>query len=266
MAKHTAELNARQQQLTELIEGNHNQLVKKMDELATELKVQEAKTSLAKVTPIKGDTFENQVNAVLSAIAVGLGDEYTDTRAIVGSVPRSKKGDGLLSVDGDAARVVIEMTDSARAGWAEYFDEAERNRHAAAALGLVRTCEQNGGQSIRVLGARRIVLAFDPASDDPELVRTVVMLLRAAALAAVTRKGAHQIATAEEKITEAVAQLAKLDEVKKTAGSIQKNATKIESACTGISAGIQRLLDDALVALTEAAADSPDDPVEGAVA
>ncbi|HYB36692.1 MAG TPA: hypothetical protein VEF72_13670 [Mycobacterium sp.] len=80
MAKHTAELNARQQQLTELIEGNHNQLVKKMDELATELKVQEAKTSLAKVTPIKGDTFENQVNAVLSAIAVGLGDEYTDTR------------------------------------------------------------------------------------------------------------------------------------------------------------------------------------------
>jgi len=57
MAKHTAELNARQQQLTELIEGNHNQLVKKMDELATELKVQEAKTSLAKVTPIKGDTF-----------------------------------------------------------------------------------------------------------------------------------------------------------------------------------------------------------------
>jgi len=158
----------------------------------------------------------------------------------------------VLTVDG-GTQVVVEMTDSARVGWAEYFDEAERNRHAAAALGLVRTPEQNGGQSIRMLG-KRIVLAFDPAHDDPDLLRTVVMLLRASALATATRKGAHQIATAEEKITEAVVQLAKIDEVKKTAGSIQQNATKIESACTAINSGIQRLLTDALAALTDVAA------------
>ena len=266
IAKVTAELTAHQQQLAERIDKNHVDLAKKMDELANALKVQEAKTSLAKVTPIKGDTFENQVNAVLSAVAVGLGDEYTDTRATAGAVPRSKKGDGLLTVDGGAARVVIEMTESIRAGWTEYFDEAERNRLAVAALGLVRTSKQNGGQSIRMLGARRIVLAFDPASDDPELVRTVVMLLRTAALAAATRKGARQIGTAEEKITEAVAQLGKLDDVKKTASSIQKNATKIDSACTGINASIQRLLAEALAALTDAAADSPDNPPAGAVA
>ena len=141
----------------------------------------------------------------------------------------------MLTVDGGTARVVLEMTDSARVGWAEYLDEAERNRRAAAALGLVRTPEQNGGQSIRVLGARRIVLAFDPTTDDPDLVRTVIMLLRTAALAASTRRGADQLETAEEKITEAVAQLEKLDDVKKTAGSIQKNALKIESACTEIT-------------------------------
>jgi hypothetical protein len=266
MAKVTAELTAHQQQLTERIDKNHVDLAKKMDELVNVLKVQEAKTRLANVTPIKGDTFENHVNAVFSAIAIGLGDEYTDTRATVGAVPRSKKGDGLLTVDGGAARVVIEMTDSVRAGWADYFDEAERNRRAVAALGLVRTSEQNGGQSIRMLGVRRIVLAFDPASDDPELVRTVVMLLRTAALAAATRKGARQIATTEEKITEAVAQLAKLDDVKKTAGSIQKNATKIDSACTEINASIQRLLAEALAAFTDAAAAPPDTPLAGAVA
>ena len=55
---------------------------------------------MAKVTPIKGDTFENQVNTVLSTTAVGLGDEYTDTRTVVGFAPRSKKGDGVLSTDG----------------------------------------------------------------------------------------------------------------------------------------------------------------------
>lgn len=252
MAKHAADLGLRQQKLTEQIDKNHADVVKKVGELMTALKVQEAKATLAKVTPIKGDAFENQVNAVLSEIAVGLGNEFTDTRTLVGSVPRSKKGDAVLTIDGGAARVVIEMTDSARTGWAEYFDEAERNRLAGAALGLVRTAEQNGGQSIRVLSARRIVLAFDPGSDDPDVVRTVVMLLRTASIAAATRRGAHQITTAEEKITEAIAQLEKLDEVKKTAGSIQKNAIKIETTCSGINSGIQRMLSDALAALTDA--------------
>jgi hypothetical protein len=265
MAKHTAGLEARQQQLTERLDKHHETITKKVDDLTAALKLQEARTTLSKVTPIKGDTFENQVNAVLSAIAAGLGDEYTDTRATVGSVPRSKKGDGLLTVDGGAARVVIEMTDSARAGWVEYLDEAERNRHAGAALGLVRTPDQNGGQSIRVLGGRRIVLAFDPTSDDPDLVRTVVMLLRTAALAAATRRGAQQLATAEEKITEAVAQLDKLDDVKKAAGTIHKNADKIESGCTAINSGIQRLLSDALAALADAQG-TQDPPATGAVA
>lgn len=257
MAKHAAELQAQQQKLTSLIADNHKDMAKKVDDLMTAVKVQDARANLTKVTPIKGDAYENQVNAVLSAIAVGLGDEFLDTRKVAGAVPRSQKGDGLLSVDGDSARVVIEMTDSAREGWAEYLAESERNRRAGAALGLVRTAEQNGGASIRVLGARRIVLAFDPTADDPDLVRSVVMLLRTAALAAVTRRGAVQLATAEEKITEAVAQLEKIDHMKKVAGSIQKNALKIESTCTGINSSIQRLLADALAALTEAGAEAP---------
>ncbi|NOP97042.1 MULTISPECIES: hypothetical protein [Mycolicibacterium] len=70
--------------------------------------------------------------------------------------------------------------------------------------------------------------------------------------------GSHQIVTAEEKVTEALDQLAKLDEVKKAAGSIQKNATKIDGTCTLINSGIHRLLSDALAALTDAGSDSPD--------
>jgi hypothetical protein len=252
MAKHTAELGARQEELTGLIDKNHDLVVQKIEEISTALKIQEARTNLSKVTPIKGDTFENQVNVVLSSIAAGLGEEYTDTRATVGAVPRSKKGDGLLTVDGGAARVVVEMTDSARAGWAEYLDEAERNRRAGAALGLVRTSEQNGGQWIRTVSARRIILAFDPTTDDPDLVRTAIILLRAAAISVTSRQGSDQIATAEEKIAEAVAQLDKLDEVKKAAGSIHKSADKVESGCTAIRSGIERLLADALAALNSA--------------
>ncbi len=251
MAKHTANLESCQQQLTELLGKNHEALSQKIEEIGTAVKVREARTSLSNVTPIKGDTFENQVNEVLSAIATGLGDEYTDTRAIVGHLPRSKKGDGLLIIDGGTTRVVIEMTDSARGGWAEYLDEAERNRPAAASLGLVRTPEQNAGQSIRVIGSRRIVLTFDPTTDDPDLVRTVVLLLRTAAIAASTRRGAEQLSTAEEKISEAVAQLDRVDDIKKAAGSIHKYAEKIETGCTAVTSGINRLLSEALAALAD---------------
>lgn len=134
-------------------------------------------------------------------IASGLGDEYDDTSAMIGQLPRCKKGDGVLTVNAGAARVVLEMTDSVRTGWTGYLDEAKRNRDAVASLGLVRTGDRNGGQTIRLIGAQRVVMAFDPESDDPDLLRTVVMLLRTVAITTSARKGSHQVATAEEKIS-----------------------------------------------------------------
>ncbi len=153
------------------------------------LKLQQAKTALVNVSPMKGRSFEGQIHDLLRGIATGLGDEYVDTTATAGLIPRSKKGDGVLSVGG-AAHVVLEMTDSSRTGWGDYFDEAERNRAAVAAIGIVRTPEQNDNQSIRVLGPRRIVLSFDPDHDDPELLRTIVLLVRTVALAVTARTGA----------------------------------------------------------------------------
>jgi hypothetical protein len=249
MAKHAAELSRQHEKLTQQLDKQHGELAAQVQELTTALRIQEAKASLVKVTPIKGGSFEDQVHALLRDIAAGLGDEYAETGATVGLLPRCKKGDGLLTVDGGPARVVLEMTDSARTGWGAYFEEAERNRAGQASLGLVRTTDQNEGRSIRVIGYRRVVLAFDPDHDSPELLRTAVMLLRASAIVASTRTGASEIATAEEKIGEAIAELAEIDKIKKLAGSIQKNAAKIDSQCTGLNASIRRLLDQALGAL-----------------
>ncbi|MFT3971251.1 MAG: Fis family transcriptional regulator [Micropruina sp.] len=252
MAKHTAALTVSQKEFTERIEKNHHALAGKVDELTTALKVQQATTTLAKVTPIKGGSFEGQVHVLMNGIAAGLGGEYQDTTNKVGQLPRCKKGDGVLDVNEQDARVVVEVTDSRRMAWNEYFDEAERNRGAVASLGIVRTIAQNAGQSIRVLGSRRVVIAFNPDTDDPELLRTVVMLLRTVAIAASVRTGSEEVQTAEEKITEALAQLAKIDAMKKLAGAIQTNAAKIDSGCTAISTSIHRLLDEALTALAGA--------------
>lgn len=257
MAKHAAALAEQQEQFAKQIEKSHSELVTKIDTLSTAIKVREAKASIAKVTPIKGGSFEDQIHALMGGIAAGLGDEYEDTTTKTGLLPRSKKGDGVLTVSSQPAKVVIEVTDSSRPSWGDYFDEAERNRCAAAALGIVRAVTQNGGQTIRVLGQRRVVIAFDPGEDDPELLRTVVMLLRTVAIAAAIRTGDSEIATAEERIDDALKQLEKIDTIKKAADNIQKSASKIEGECTAISTAIRRLLDQALVALTGSTSSGP---------
>ncbi|WP_291414670.1 hypothetical protein [Actinophytocola sp.] len=265
MAKHAAELTAHQEQLTQQLTRQHAELTSKIEKVSTALRVQEATTALARVTPIKGESYAGSVHAVLMGITTGLGDDYTDTSMTTGRLPRCKKGDGVLSLNDGAARVVIEMTDSARTGWTDYFDEAERNRDAVASLGLVRTIDQNGGQTLRVIGAQRLVLAFDPDNDVPDLLRTVVMLLRTTAIATASRKGVHQVATAEEKISEALKQLMKIDSVKKLSATIQKSATKIDSECTALHSAVRRLLDEALVALAGSRATGPE-PVSAAEA
>ncbi|MGW8812657.1 Fis family transcriptional regulator [Gordonia terrae] len=266
MAKHTADLAKRQDALTAQLAEQHSMVAQRLDEVVTALKVAEAKASVTKVSPIKGSTYEAEIHQVFHQVAAGLGDEYLETGAVVGSVVRCKKGDGVLVVDGGAARVVVEVTDSKRDHWGAYFDEAERNRKATAAVGLVRSVEQNGGETIRVLGRRRIVLAFDPTADDPDLVRSVVMLLRTAAIAAATRSGAHEISTAEEKITAAVEQLGKIDEIKKSAGAIANNVRKIENTCGTVYSTIDRLLADALDALAGVDSEGPAAEAERGVA
>jgi len=249
IARHTAGLDARHATHAAEMARQYSEISKKIEDLTTAARVVDAKSKMASVTPIKGASYEVQVHVVMRSIAAGLMDEYTESGTLVGRLARCKKGDGVLAVPGKPAKVVLEMTDSPRIGWVDYLDEAERNRDAAASLGLVRTMEQNGGQSILVLGPRRIVMAFDPEHDDPSLLRTVVMLLRAAAIATNARTGATEIATAEEKIAAAIEQLGKIDEIQKCSGLIIKNAEKITGQSEAINTAIRRLLDQALTAL-----------------
>ena len=252
MARHAAALVQQQGAFATQLEKSYAELAAKVEEVATAMKVREARAAMLDLSPTKGAPYEEALHRLMSSVAVGLGDEYADTRTTIGLVPHSRKGDGVLAVAGGVARVLVEMTDSARSGWNDYLDEAERNRGAVAALGIVRTPEQNAGQAIRVLGPRRIVISFDPEHDDPQLLRTVVLLLRTVALAATARTGTAELATAEERIGEAIAHLEKIDAVKTLAGSIQRNATKIDRDCTTIAVAIARLLNQALAALAGA--------------
>jgi hypothetical protein len=267
MAKHAKGLREQQDALSLTLVKNHEALAVKVDQLTTAVKVAsaaaDATSAIAKVTPIKGDTYAASIHRVMQQIAVGLGDEYTDTGSVTGAIPRCKKGDGLLTVNGGEAHVVLEMTDSVRPAWNDYLDEAERNREATASLGLVRELSQNSGQSIRLLGSRRIVMVFDPAHDDAGLLRTVVQLLRVGAIAARSRRDSEGLETAEERITEARAMLNKVDVIRTASGSIRKSAVKIELECDAAQTGIDRLLSQALNALAGVAIEVADAQVSG---
>ena len=88
-AKQAAALADQQKSLTASMDRHHLALVGKVDELSKALEVQKAaQTAAAKtasVTPLKGGTFEAEVNTVMDHIAAGLGDEYADTGGATGA-------------------------------------------------------------------------------------------------------------------------------------------------------------------------------------
>lgn len=153
--------------------------------------------------------------------------------------------------------MVLEMTDCQRSGWSDYLVEAERNRQAAASLGIVRSAEQNGGETLRVLGPRRVVLAFDPETDEPDLLRACVLLMRAASATVIARGGGEQLATAAEKVQTALTKLEKLATAKKSADVIRREATKIDKAVTDFATEVELVLAEAVTALTISAGPTP---------
>jgi hypothetical protein len=256
IAKHNAELTRQQRDLSQNLERNHRDLEAMVVELTAAVRAThaaaEASTATAKLTPLKGGTFEQQVHDLMAEIAAGLGEEYSPTGARPGALPRSKKGDGVLAVDGGAVNIVVETTDSKRTSWNEYLHEAERNRTALASLGLVRNPDQLGGRTLQVLGARRIVMAFDPETDDAAILRTVVQMLRLAAIAANVRQDNAEIETAREKLTEAIDLLGRIDEIKRFSGLVTTNAARIDKEAQALRAGLDRLLGQAIDALSGA--------------
>jgi len=95
MSKHARELHKQQQTLSATREANHRDLVTKVEELTTAVKVtasaKEAVATTASITPFKGESYATAIHELMEQIAAGLGDEYTDTGAIPGALPRNKK-------------------------------------------------------------------------------------------------------------------------------------------------------------------------------
>ncbi|WP_375429684.1 Fis family transcriptional regulator [uncultured Friedmanniella sp.] len=234
-------------------------LTDKIDALTSELLASKATRLALSRTAAKGATYEEQTHALLAQIAAGLGDEYLETGNVVGLRTRSKKGDGLLTVPDTEARLVVEMTDSPRSSWSDYLKEAEDNRGAQAALGLVRSGSQLPGGPVLTLGPRRVVMVFDPETDDVHLLRCVVQLLRTAALSAAVRTENGEVAVADERIAAAVQTLDRISKIRKCAGQVKASASSIDIEAEALLTELNRLLTQARTALAGAVTAVRDD-------
>ena len=215
----------------------------------------------ASVTPIKGLDHESKLHEVLEAISADHGDGYVRTGATTGALGSSKKGDGVVTMHDVAgssdsiANMVVEMhnSDTMVRDWSEYLDVAIRNRKAQVALGIVRTQDQlPGGEALRMWGCRKIVVAFDPDTDDPALLRAVYLLLRAQACLSAARNGIDQVQTAEEQLRAAAEQLTQFAELQKMVTTIKTNADKTVLKLGGLQETLARHVTAALAALREA--------------
>jgi hypothetical protein len=241
--------------LAETSERRHAEIVALVRDVQQEVAVRVAEDAAAAtvkgVTTIKGFDYEAKVHSVLTQIAAQTGDEYRETGEFAGRLPRNKKGDGVLAINGGTARIVIECHDGTTKEWGDYLAEAERNRGANAAVGVVRRVEDNHGRAVRIIAPKRIIVAFDPDVDDPELLHTAMLLMKTVALSATGTSSTEGLKIANDHIREALDSIESLDDAKRSANAINGHTQNIERIINKTMTAIQRELHSAMNALTE---------------
>jgi hypothetical protein len=210
-------------------------------------------------SPSKGLPFDEAVGAAAESVAAGMGATYTSTRDSVGAIRACKKGDGVLDLampgpGSAAARVVMEYTtSSARRNWAGYLDEAERNREAQASLGIVPSRDLvPGGELLAVLAPSRIVMAYEPGTDDHALFRGALQLLSVQAQRAVADGRSGDLGAVDAKLAEAKRSLIVMQDLTKTAATVRSGAGKVVAGLESLHSILTLCLEQAQAALGDA--------------
>lgn len=240
------ETERRHRELAELVVSVRQEVAVKVAEDAA---TAHAIDDLKGVTTIKGFDYETRMDSVCTELAAQMGDEYQSVGAFAGRLARNKKGDGVFHVGGGVARFVVEYHDGSSKDWGSYLAEAERNRGASAALGMVRSIDDNEGRILRVIGPKRLILAFDPSDGDTELLRTVLLLMRTLAMTSSGQFSTSQVAVASESIREAMSILDTLEDAKRSASAMRGHVDKIEQTITKVISSVNRELHRAVDAL-----------------
>jgi hypothetical protein len=195
-------------------------------------------------TPIGGVNYEEVAIRMVQQIAGFAGDDCMAVGGVTGLIPRSKKGDGVIDLKVGAsvfARIVVECKDSnlTKSEWIAESDGGKANRGANGFIGLCKEVDDMPNKSrMLVLDSQGIVLAYDPAKDDPQILHLIYQVVKFNTLRASGSLDDVDLAEINRELEEAMQALNKFDSLNKSVKAIENSAAAIRKDATDIKRAI----------------------------
>ena len=216
-------------------ESQNRVLIEAISRIQSTLDVQKGKAIEAERGHLKGNDYEADAMAVVKAIAIASNDEADGTGANPDSTG-SKKGDGVIGLREGLvvkAKIVAEAKDRKdmnRKYWLNEADAARKTRGAIGFLGLCKSIDKMpGGQRIMALDqtGQAIVMAFDPAQDDPELLALVYQVVKMHSLVVVSSGDSVNMAALSRYVQDSITSLMKFDDLSRLGKNVVRDSKKM---------------------------------------
>ena len=183
----------------------------------------------------KGADFESRVIAEYTELLRATNDEIEGTGGVAGSIPDSKKGDAVITINGrDASasvlRIVVEVKDKVMSGPAieKELAEARENRKAEIALMVFSEAAAPAGASPFVLSRHGVYCVVDPEAPDVAILEAGYRLARISALIRAKSEGSGADLSAVKDAIDALR--SRLDSVKEIKKTLTANDSTTEKA------------------------------------
>lgn len=180
-------------------------------------------------SPEGGNKYEDVAIGAMQIIAGWAGDECEAVGDVTGRVPRSKMGDGVVDLKVGAtvfARIAVECKDSDLSK-TEWMKEAAGSKANRAATGFIGLCKEVDDMPSRnrmvVLDAQSIVLAYDPAKDDPQILHLVYQVVKLNTLRATGNLEDIDMAEINKQLEDALEALKRFDNMSRQMKAIENS-------------------------------------------
>ena len=199
----------------------------------------------------KGADFESRVIAEYTELLRATNDEIEGTGGVAGSIPDSKKGDAVITINGrDASasvlRIVVEVKDKAMTGPAieKELAEARENRKAEIALMVFSEAAAPAGASPFVISRHGVYCVVDPESPDIAILEAGYRLARISALIRAKSEGSGADLSAVKDAIDALrSRLDSVKEIKKTLTAIDSTTEKARDELDALRSAIVTEID-----------------------
>jgi hypothetical protein len=210
-------------------------------EVKKEMSIKSAVTDALENTAKSGLPYEDLAIASLQKVAGLAGDMCRQTGQIQGFIKGRFSGDGVVEIKqgerligrvvAEAKNAKLPLTASGKNdSWMKQAKECKENREAIAFLGLCKYVEDMPNNH-RVLMVDRLtwILAYDPETDNPELLFLVYQMLKTNTQVAAGELKSDTVAEINLLVDDAISQVMSITSLSSKTASIKKLSAEVDS-------------------------------------